>query len=81
MVDTCQNTEVSLTMMLHHIQPSRIAKRVGLSFGETLELDISSWLIQFNTDQLIRRCDANHFSKRWDQHLNWRADSGCDLSG
>lgn len=81
MVDTSQNIEVSLTMMLHHIRPSRIAKRVEPFCGEILELDISSWLIQFNTDQLIRRCDANHFSKRWDQHLNWRADSGCDLSG
>jgi len=81
MVDTYQNIAVSLTMMLHHILPSRIAKRVEPFCGGILGLDILSWLIQFNTDQLIRRCDANHFSKRWDQHLNWRADSGCDLGG
>ena len=80
MVDTSQNIAVSLTMMLHHIRPSRIAKRVEPFCGEILELDISSWLIQFNTDQLIRRCDANHFSKRWDQHLDWRANSCCDLT-
>ena len=80
MVDTSQNIAVSLIMMLHHIRPSRIAKRVGPFCEEILELDISSWLIQFNTDQLIRRCDANHFSKRWDQHLDWRANSCCDLT-
>ena len=80
MVDTSQNIAVSLIMMLHHIRPSRIAKRVALFCGEILELNISSWLIQFNPDQLIRRCDANHFSNRWDQHLDWRADSCCDLT-
>ena len=80
MVNTCQNIGESLTMMLLHIRPSRIAKRVELFSVVILEMDISSWLIQFNTYQPIGGGDANHFSKRWDQHLNWCADSGCDLS-